>query len=255
MDAAQGSSPKISSDGVFHSFRHPSTRQRTLLDVRNARLQISGSNQPTVDVTPKVPSAPRPPVFVFGKFLIPVMVGVQHDPANFRPDPFVSPAVQTPVCLRPQPPNLLRPVDHPVHTSVLVGSTTLRCPEKRSAPNRIHHHRCASGVEPATSGRCPDRRTAKDRHTRTQPPCGSCQRSLASNSRRGDPLVFLSEAFNLVVRCAQPSDLRELGQTSQISRVSNRETARVRTPSTFPTPLDTKSSPPAADGPRKGDVD
>ena len=175
-------------------------------------------------------------------------------PSELRPDPFVSPAVQTPVCLRPQPPNLRGLVGHPVHTSVLAGSTTLRCLEKTLTPNRIHHHRCAFGVEPATSDRCPDRRTAKDRHTRFQPPCGSCQRSWRA-THGGRSIGISSRSVQPCGRCPQPTDPCELGRTSQISRVSNRETGRARTASIFPPPPDTLSSRPIAGGSRKGDVD
>ena len=175
-------------------------------------------------------------------------------PSELRLDPFVSPAVQTPVRLRPQPPNLRRLVGHLVHTSDLAGSTTHRCPEKRSAPNRIHHHRCASGAEPATSGRCPDRRTATDRHTRFHPPCGSCQRFLRA-IREGRSTGTSFRSVQPCGRCVQPSNLCESGQNRQISRVSNRETGRARTPSIFPPPPDTLSSRPIAGESRKGDVD
>ena len=175
-------------------------------------------------------------------------------PSEPRPDPFVSPADQTLVCLRPQPLNLRGLVGHLVHTSDLAGSTTLRCPKKRLAPNRIHHHHCASGVKRATSGRCPDRRTARDRHTRLQPLCGSCQRSLRA-IREGRSTGISFRSVQPCGRCSQPSDLREPGQIPKISRVSNQETGHARTPSIFPSLPDTLSSGPIVGGSRKGDVD
>ena len=72
---------QISGVGVFRTLRHPSSHQRTLIDASDDRIQIFRKNQPTIDMTPEFPTPPRAPLFVLRDSLIPVMVGVQHDPA------------------------------------------------------------------------------------------------------------------------------------------------------------------------------
>ena len=221
----------------------------------------AGSNQPTVDVTPKVSVGVVAPTCLRLREISHSSHGSECSTTQRTSvrDPFVvtsgaNSGMSPTSTAQPSPTggsswSIRRSLWDPPRFAVRT---------KRSAPNRIHHHRCASGVEPATSGRCPDRRTAKDRQYATL----SRHVEVVSDPERathGERSIGISfRSVQPCGRCAQPSDL--FVNSVKLRKFLGCPTERQHAfehPALFRLRLDTKSSPnPAAgQGPRKGDVD
>ena len=73
---------EIRSVGVPTAFGHPPPKERMSLKVCDERIPIGRLNEPTIDVSPEMATAPGLPLLVLWDFVVPMVMGMQDHPAS-----------------------------------------------------------------------------------------------------------------------------------------------------------------------------